>query len=140
VLAARVDSYRLVDGGGVEIALASRGGERRFVATHVVNCTGPRRDLAALGTPLITDLRQRGLALPDALGLGVETEKCALLDTDRRASNWLFALGALTCPQWWEITAVPEIAVQIDRLVGQLAHPKAAQLSAGDFLDLGAGI
>ena len=55
-------------------------------------------------------------------------------------SGWLYALGALTCPQWWEITAVPEITVQVDRLVGQLANPAAAHLSAGDFLDLGAGI
>jgi hypothetical protein len=30
--------------------------------------------------------------------------------------------------------------VQVDRLVGQLANHEAVQLSAGDFLDLGAGI
>ncbi len=106
----------------------------------MVNCTGPRRDAGAIAIPLLADLRDQGLALPDALGLGLETENCALLDTDRRTSTWLFALGALTCPQWWEITAVPEIAVQVDRLVGQLANPEAAHLSAGDFLDLGAGI
>jgi uncharacterized NAD(P)/FAD-binding protein YdhS len=140
MLAARLRGYRLAD-GGVEISLASRhGGERRFAAARVVNCTGPRRDAGTIAIPVLADLRDQGLALPDALGLGLETENCALLDVDRRASSWLYALGPLTCPQWWEITAVPEIAVQVDRLVGQLANPEAARLSAGDFLDLGAGI
>nr|WP_299911052.1 FAD/NAD(P)-binding protein [Sphingomonas bacterium] len=140
ILAARLRSYRLTD-DGVDITLAPRGSaERRFTAARVVNCTGPRRDAGNIAIPLLADLRDQGLALPDALGLGLETENCALLDMDRRASTWLFALGALTCPQWWEITAVPEIAVQVDRLVGQLANPEARQLSAGDFLDLGAGI
>jgi uncharacterized NAD(P)/FAD-binding protein YdhS len=140
ILPARLRGYRPTD-GGVEVTLAPHGGgERRFTAARVVNCTGPRRDAGAIAIPLLADLRDQGLALPDALGLGLETENCALLDVDRRTSTWLYALGALTCPQWWEITAVPEIAVQIDRLVGQLANPQAAHLSAGDFLDLGAGI
>lgn len=137
---ARLRGYRRTD-DGIEVTLAPRtGGERRFAAARIVNCTGPRRDVGGLAIPLIADLRDQGLALPDALGLGLETENCALLDSSHRPSTWLFALGALTCPQWWEITAVPEIAVQVDRLVGQLANPEAAQLSAGDFLDLGAGI
>ena len=140
ILPARLRGYRLA-ADKVEVTLNARhGDERRFTAARVVNCTGPRRDAGAIAIPLLADLRDQGLALPDALGLGLETENCALLDTDRRASTWLFALGALTCPQWWEITAVPEIAVQVDRLVGQLANPEAAQLSAGDFLDLGSGI
>ena len=140
ILPARLRGYRPT-GDKIEVSLAPRnGGERRFAAARVVNCTGPRRDAGSIAIPLLADLRDQGLALPDSLGLGLETENCALLDTDRRASTWLFALGALTCPQWWEITAVPEIAVQVDRLVGQLANPEAAHLSAGDFLDLGAGI
>ncbi|MEG3151819.1 FAD/NAD(P)-binding protein [Sphingomonas sp. ZT3P38] len=140
ILPARLRAYRPAE-DKVEAILATRtGDERRFTAARVVNCTGPRRDAGAIAIPLLADLRDQGLALPDALGLGLETENCALLDIDRRESTWLFALGALTCPQWWEITAVPEIAVQVDRLVGQLANPAAAHLSAGDFLDLGAGI
>jgi uncharacterized NAD(P)/FAD-binding protein YdhS len=140
ILAARVRGYRAAS-DRVEVTLAPRsGGERRFTAVRVVNCTGPRRDLGGLAIPLIDDLRAQALAVPDPLGLGLETDNGALLDGSGRASTWLFALGALTCPQWWEITAVPEIAVQIDRLVGRIANPEAAKLSAGDFLDLGAGI
>lgn len=140
ILAARLRGYRPVD-GGIEVVLAPRsGGERRFTAARIVNCTGPRRDLGGLALPLIDDLRDRGFAVPDALGLGLETDNCALLDKQGRPSTWLFGLGAITVPQWWEITAVPEIAVQVDRLVERIADPQAARLSAGDFLDLGAGI
>jgi uncharacterized NAD(P)/FAD-binding protein YdhS len=149
ISAARVRSYRWTTEGGadrVDVTLATRGGgERRFSAAAVINCTGPRRDLDRLATPLLADLRERGLATPDALGLGLETENSALLDGVRRPSDWLFALGTLTCPSWWEITAVPEINVQIDNLVGELAQADAPRpshrlLSPEDFLDLGAGI
>ncbi len=53
--------------------------------------------------------------------MGLETEDCAVIDTNGQPSPWLFALGPLTRPTWWEITAVPEITIQIDRLVNQLA-------------------
>jgi uncharacterized NAD(P)/FAD-binding protein YdhS len=145
--AGRVTAYRrFVDarGAGVDVLYRGAGGEGRFAARHVVNCTGPRRDIALSGIPLIADLREQGLATPDALGLGLETEDGALLDSARRPSARLFALGALTCPSWWEIVAVPEIAVQVDRLAAKLAKgeatPDSHPLAPEDFLDLGAGI
>jgi uncharacterized NAD(P)/FAD-binding protein YdhS len=145
--AGRVTAYRrFVDarGAGVDVLYRGAGGEGRFAARHVVNCTGPRRDIALSGIPLIADLREQGLATPDALGLGLETEDGALLDSARRPSARLFALGALTCPSWWEIVAVPEIAVQVDRLAAKLANgeatPDSHPLAPEDFLDLGAGI
>ena len=100
IAAGRVTAYRrLADAGGagVEIAYSGRGGDGRFVACHVINCTGPRRDLAQCGLPLLADLREQGLATPDALGpgLGLETDDGALLDDRRRPSARLFALGAL---------------------------------------------
>jgi len=149
VAAGHVSHYRPIGEAGragVEVAYKVRGGgDARFTARRVINCTGPRRDLAECGVPLIADLRNQGLATPDALGLGLETEDSALIDDRRRPSNRLFALGALTCPSWWEIVAVPEIAVQVDRLVAKLARegeakPEDHPLAPEDFLDLGAGI
>jgi uncharacterized NAD(P)/FAD-binding protein YdhS len=71
----------------------------------------------------------------------VETRDCAVIDGSGDASSWLFALGPLTRPAWWEITAVPEINLQIDRLVAQLASPVTAhRLTAADFMDMGGGI
>jgi uncharacterized NAD(P)/FAD-binding protein YdhS len=72
----------------------------------------------------------------------LETEDCAVCDAYGRASDWLFALGPLTRPAWWEITAAPEIAAQVTRLVEDLtsqgAH--ATALLADVFVDIGAGI
>jgi uncharacterized NAD(P)/FAD-binding protein YdhS len=145
--AGRIAGYRLVDGAhgeGVEVTYAAKDGRRVFHAARVINCTGPQRDLSRSGIPLLADLRDRGLALPDALGLGLETRDGALLDRQGAVSGRIFALGALTCPSWWEITAVPEIKVQVDRLVARLADDQATPgrhpLEAADFLDLGAGI
>ena len=146
--AGRVRAWRRIPDGGrdrIEALYSGRDGElRRFAAARVINCTGPQRDLARSGLPLLAELRDRGLALPDALGLGLETEDSALLDDTRRASGRIFALGALTCPSWWEITAVPEITVQVERLVRRLANDtdgvEHGPLAAEDFMDLGAGI
>ncbi|HTQ13582.1 MAG TPA: FAD/NAD(P)-binding protein [Rhizomicrobium sp.] len=138
VSAGRVAGYRAVD-GGVDVLLP-RG--RSVFARHVINCTGPNGDLSRIATPLVADLRRRGDIAPDALGLGLETEDCAARDNSGRASTWLFALGPPTRPAWWEITAVPEVAAQVDRLVEELSSPQTqpARGLAEVFVDLGAGI
>jgi len=126
----------------VEATLRLRGGATRlFEAGHVINCTGPGGDFDRIAIPLIAELRDRKLAVPDALGVGVETRDCAVIDGAGEASSWLFALGPLTRPAWWEITAVPEINLQIDRLVAQLSSPVTApRLTVADFMDMGGGI
>jgi uncharacterized NAD(P)/FAD-binding protein YdhS len=141
VLAGRVAGYRPA-GRQVEVAVKIRGGALRlFRAGHVINCTGPGGEFAKTAIPLIAELRERNLAVPDALSIGVETRDCAVIDAAGEASSWLFALGPLTRPAWWEITAVPEINLQIDRLVAQLCSPVTAhRLTAADFMDMGGGI
>jgi uncharacterized NAD(P)/FAD-binding protein YdhS len=129
-------------GNQVEATLNLRGGGSRvFKAGQVVNCTGPGNDFDKIAIPLVADLRERGLARADSLGVGFETEDCAVLDVNGRPSSWLFALGPLTRPAWWEITAVPEINIQIDRLVAQLSSDAPApRLTTADFLGMGEGI
>jgi uncharacterized NAD(P)/FAD-binding protein YdhS len=141
ILSGRIGGYRPV-GRLVEVTLRLRGGEeRQFRAGHVINCTGPGGDFAKIAVPLIAELRERGLAVPDRLGVGVETRDCAVIDGSGEPSSWLFALGPLTRPAWWEITAVPEINLQIDRLVVQLSSPVTAPpLTVADFMDMGGGI
>jgi uncharacterized NAD(P)/FAD-binding protein YdhS len=147
ILAGRLAGFD-PQGERVRVALKPRGGGRdeTFVAARVVNCTGPASDFDRLAIPLIQSLRAQGLVRPDPLGLGLESLDTALVGSAGRPSDWLFALGPLTRPAWWEITATPEIIVQADRLVARLADPHAAAppLSAAStaaaFLDLGAGI
>ena len=141
VLPGRIAGYRPT-GRFVEVTVRMRGGATRmFNAGHIVNCTGPGGDFARIAIPLIAELRDRKLAIPDPLGVGLETRDCAVIDGAGAASSWLFALGPLTRPAWWEITAVPEINLQIDRLVAQLSSPVTAhRLTVTDFMDMGGGI
>jgi uncharacterized NAD(P)/FAD-binding protein YdhS len=130
---------------GIDVDVSPRtGGESRTLkAARIINCTGPRSDLGAVGIPIFTDLRRRKLIKPDVLVLGIETDNCAVLDSSGLASSWLFAVGPLTRPAWWEITAVPEIAAQIDRLVIKLTNTKEDHVDLAlvdTFNDLGAGI
>jgi uncharacterized NAD(P)/FAD-binding protein YdhS len=142
----RVTGYSPRD-RAIDVAVSERGtGERHTLhAARVINCTGPRSDMDRLAFPLLADLRRRGLIAPDPLGLGIETQDCAALGSAGHVSPWLYALGPLTRPSWWEIVAVPEINAQIDRLVRDLASPQdvggpSAPLLAELFADLGSGI
>ncbi|MGD0144946.1 MAG: FAD/NAD(P)-binding protein [Rhizomicrobium sp.] len=141
IVAGRLGGFREA-GNQVEATLKLRGGGNRvFRAGQVVNCTGPGNDFDKIAIPLVADLRERKLAKSDPLGVGLETDDCAVLDASGRPSTWLFALGPLTRPAWWEITAVPEINIQIDRLVAQLSSDAPApRLTTADFLGMGEGI
>ena len=141
IVSGRVAGYQPA-GRLVEVTLSLRGGgTRQFKAGHIINCTGPGGDFSKIAIPLIAELRERKLAIPDALGVGLETRDCAVIDGAGEASSWLFALGPLTRPAWWEITAVPEINLQIERLVAQLSSPVTAhRLTVADFMDMGGGI
>ena len=128
----------------VEAQFAAGGETRTFSAERVINCTGPRGDLTPDETPLIADLRRRGLARADVLGL--HSQDGALTDATGAPSPWLFAVGPLTRPALWEITAVPEIKVQVEALAARLANLDQVAARSGDatltqaFADLGAGI
>lgn len=130
---------------GVEVSVRPRHATepQTLRVARIINCTGPASDFAAIEEPLFADLRRRGLARADILRLGLDTDESALIDTHGRASGWLFALGPLTRPAYWEVTAVPEIRAQIDALAPRLrAERQTAPITplADAFADLGAGI
>lgn len=145
VLAARLQRADVAaDHAEIHLRLRGpRGDTMRIRAAQVINCTGPDTDFARSRSGLVADLLQRALICPDALRLGIQTADCAVVQADGVASSWLFALGPLTRPAWWEITAIPEIAAQARRLAEQLcgmsdAGPATSLEDA--FVDLGAGI
>ncbi|QRG09108.1 FAD/NAD(P)-binding protein [Xanthobacter dioxanivorans] len=146
VVAGRIAGLERVP-GGVAVSVRRRGSARALglEVARVVNCTGPRSDLAGLAVAPLAGLREAGRVVPDALGLGLETRGAAVLDRYGQASDWLYALGPLTRPAFWEVTAVPEISAQVHRLVEHLSraslapHRPDARLIA-DFVNLGEGI
>ncbi len=132
--------------GGVEARVRPRGAgapSTLGVFAAVVNCTGPASDFARLEAPLYGYMRRRDLLRADALRLGLETQGGALVDASGAPSAWLYAVGPLTRPALWEVTAVPEIRAQVDDLASRLARgaADAAAPSLDDlFADIGAGI
>lgn len=123
--------------------LHPRGGgvAETLTAARIINCTGPRSDLQGLEVPLFADLARKGLIAPDALGLGLETDDCAVLNARGEVSTWLYAIGPLTRPAWWEITAVPEITAQVDGLAHALTRDIEHVPALADvFVDMGSGI
>ncbi len=89
---------------------------RELQVDWVVNCTGMER--AGIGhSRLLETMRDDGVLLLDSLGLGVEVdEQSRLLRADGLVWPGLFAAGALTAGRFWEITAVPDIRVQAQRI------------------------
>lgn len=125
-----------------EIEIRVGGGTRTFTSARIINCTGPGGRFDRTALPLIADLRAKGLAKADPLGLGLDTQDGAVIGASGEVSERLYALGPLAKAAWWEITAVPEITLQINDLVQRLAHGSTPTrpLSASAFMDMGAGI
>ncbi|MFH3481446.1 FAD/NAD(P)-binding protein [Xanthobacter variabilis] len=146
VMAGRLSALEPVPGGiAATLKLQRTGRTLTLEVLRVINCTGPRSDFSGLAVPPFDGLREAGHIVPDPLGLGISTRASAVLDRYGHPSDWLFAVGPLTRPSYWEVTAVPEIAVQVQRLVEALCRTSGplrrneAQL-LNDFVNLGEGI
>lgn len=128
---------------GITAVIRPRGEKALMVDVDViVNCTGPATDIRRSSNPLLENLLRRGLVHSDPLGLGIETRESAAVDAGDAVLDWIFVLGPPTRPAWWEITAVPEIKAQIDRLVNRLSVTDIGDFPSlsAIFLDIGAGI
>ncbi len=79
----------------------------------VINALGPSTSQHPIAEQLIAE----GHAQSGPLGLGLHTDNDgALIDATGKASHTLFTLGPLRTGDLWETMAVPEIAVQAQRL------------------------
>ena len=118
----RLTSYE-VAAGRLRLTLTPRG-SRRIDVDHVVNCTGPGGHFADTQLALFADLRRQGLIRADHRHLGIATLDTEVLDAEGKTVGGLHALGSLTRPDLWEITAVPDITAQVSRLIVRLVGPE----------------
>ncbi|MFK8850762.1 FAD/NAD(P)-binding protein [Streptomyces sp. Ac-502] len=98
----------------------------------VINCTGFGRDITGSADPLLSWLLRDGLAVPDALRLGMATDRRGrLLDHAGRPDPALLAIGPLRRGSQWETTAIAEIRAQAAQLADDiLGSPPAAATEA----------
>jgi uncharacterized NAD(P)/FAD-binding protein YdhS len=109
--------------GGVRATWLVRGsGQRQTLdAAEVVNCTGPDYDVSRSSERLWQALLARGLAVPDALRLGIRTAPVgSLLARDGSESRSLFYIGPMLRADFWEATAVGELRAHAERLAAAL--------------------
>lgn len=118
VVAGRVLSYD-DDGAGVTVRLRTRGAAdpRALQVGVVVNCTGPEADVRRIADPLVASLIDSGVARPDELGLGFDTDdRLTVIGRDGSATPNLWLTGPLLKGRLWESTAVPELRVHAARV------------------------
>jgi uncharacterized NAD(P)/FAD-binding protein YdhS len=109
-------------GGQLRARLTGPGGAAfSLLVDRIVDGRGIRRDPEAHATPLVADLLARGLARIDPLRIGLDVAPdCAVLGRDGTPSGRLFALGPASRAAFWEITAIPDIRAQAQRLADRL--------------------
>jgi len=123
VLVGRVRDYA-IKGDRAEVLYRPRREDRlvSLEVVRVVNCAGPNADYDRIQDPLIRGLLRDGVARPDPLRLGLDvTGNCALLNREGAISRRLFAVGPVTKGAFWEMTAVPDIRRQTEKLAEYLA-------------------
>lgn len=109
---------------GAAIVYRRRGAEDlvSFDAAWIVNCTGMERAGIA-HSPLLKEMQQRGMIKADRLGLGISVDSTSrILNAAAETQPNIFAVGALTAGQFWEITAAPDIRVQARNIAESIAR------------------
>ena len=112
----KVVAGRIRDGNDGAVTVIRRGdGPVVVEADLAINCTGPAGSIAGTRNALLRQMLDDGLLQPGPLGIGVRT------GAKGEAGEKLWALGPLTKGQWWEITAVPDIRVQVEQVAEAIA-------------------
>jgi uncharacterized NAD(P)/FAD-binding protein YdhS len=119
IVAGRVATVEAYD-GGVDVAIRRRGkaeadSPQRF--GYVFNCTGPLSDIGRTEDPLLRQLLDDGLVVPDELSIGLAVDERSRAAPGER----LWALGTLTKGRYWEIIAVPDIRHQAAAVAEDIA-------------------
>jgi uncharacterized NAD(P)/FAD-binding protein YdhS len=119
IVAGRVATVEAYD-GGVDVAIRRRGkaeadSPQRF--GYVFNCTGPLGDIGRTEDPLLRQLLDDGLVVPDELSIGLAVDERSRAAPGER----LWALGTLTKGRYWEIIAVPDIRHQAAAVAEDIA-------------------
>ena len=115
-------------GASARVALITQAGPRALTVSRIINCTGPEPDPFRSRNPLLLDLLAQGVAAADPLGLGLHVDgESRVLGARGAPARHLFALGAPTQGQFFEITALAEIRAQAERVATVIANEAAGR-------------
>ncbi|MCW1923125.1 FAD/NAD(P)-binding protein [Luteolibacter arcticus] len=112
--------------GRLRLGLAPRNRAavtRWLDADHIIDATGPARDITTIKQPLITNLLRRGFLVPDEFRLGAEIHPdYRAISRDGFPLEWLYVTGPLLRARYFEVTAVPELRLHTSALAARLVN------------------
>jgi uncharacterized NAD(P)/FAD-binding protein YdhS len=111
--------------GRLRLGLAPRNraaATRWLDADHIIDATGPARDITTIEHPLIANLLRRGFLVPDEEKLGAQIDPgYRALQRGGEPSDWLFVTGPMLRARFFEATAVPELRLHAAALAARVA-------------------
>ena len=116
-------SIETKEDAGVEARYRMRGLDttREIKADWLINCIGMER-AGVNHSPLLKEAMRIDMISADPLGLGIQVDaNSELISRCRDRGSRMFAVGALTAGQFWEITAVPDIRSQAQAVAFSIA-------------------
>jgi len=104
------------------LAARSRDEATRWLEVdHILDATGPARDLESAKHPLIQNLLRRGFLKSDVHHLGAEVSAdYRAVGRDNKPSGWLFVVGPMLRARYYEATAVHELRLHAAALAARL--------------------
>ncbi|WFU05215.1 FAD/NAD(P)-binding protein (plasmid) [Rhizobium sp. CB3171] len=110
------------EAGALKLHYRPRGGGlvASMQADWIVNCTGMERAGIA-HSPLLQEMHRKGLVEADPLRLGLVVNAQSRIPGSMGDEAVIYAVGALTAGQFWEITAVPDIRIQASKIAQAIA-------------------
>jgi uncharacterized NAD(P)/FAD-binding protein YdhS len=115
-------------------SIEPRGGRFRVTARHadetvvrevdwLINCTGPRSDVARIDDPLVRSLLDGGLLRPHATRVGVDaTPDGRAIDRDGNVRDRLLVAGSFLRGVLYESVSVPELRVQVRTIAEHISE------------------
>jgi len=119
-------------GKGLAINYRAKGtrDSKQINVDWLINCTGVERAGIA-HSPLLAEMKRQALIKADPQGLGIIVDPQSKVLGGTASHAQLYAVGALTAGQFWEITAVPDIRIQAQAVAGDVAAAIAAEEQRG---------
>ena len=130
IRAASLQGVETTSSGRPRILLRYRGQTQLSVVEGdgLINSTGIEYDWRRVDKPLPKNLLLRGLIQPGNLGLGIAVDPGgAVLNDASEPAPRLFAMGPPLRGQWWESTAVTDVALQAKALAERLQRKTGFQ-------------
>jgi uncharacterized NAD(P)/FAD-binding protein YdhS len=121
-MAARIET---IEPHGGRFRVTARHADKHIVheVDWLINCTGPRSDVAKIDDPLVRSLLDGGLIRPHATRVGIDAiPDGRAIDSDGNVQDRLLVAGSFLRGVLYESVSVPELRVQVRALAGQIAE------------------